>query len=379
MTFLPMEHVLECRLVSQPMNDLIETQWSLNWPILQTIPDNVSYNANYKTQYSDFCNGLIEKGNLDILKIILSKKSYCVLPQNLLELAANKGHLHILEYVLNDHSKRFFTTWRLRNCTLQFVPDTWNCQSLAEYTPTKIFEAAVDGGQIGILEWLKQQKCDFSGIICAIAAKYKNVKMLKWALEQGYELTSKVCEHAIRNEDDETLQLALTNKCPLDTQISYAAAETGQFSILKTLVVQGCPMDDNVCVLFARQGNLEMLQWATKCGCQLTGEVCVEAAKNGNFEMIKWAKENGCQLMSNVCVEAAKRDDFEIVKWAKKNGCGLDAELYKHAILWNRDDIVQWLHANGCRCNAPTYHFILFNTKNYINRKYEWLMNNARS
>ena len=77
-------------------------------------------------------------------------------------------------------------------------------------------------------------------LLCASAAKGGQLKVLQWLRE---------------------------NECPWDELTCRAAADGGQLEVLKWARANGCPWDEKTCAFAAEGGHLEMLKWARENDC----------------------------------------------------------------------------------------------------------------
>ena len=135
-------------------------------------------------------------------------------------------------------------------------------------------EAAVLGGQIKVLKWLRENSCTWHAatpvgcghLQARDAARGGHLDILKWAHGNG---------------------------CPWDKNASTEAARHGHLEVLQWARANGCPWDESTCSSVAYEGHLEVLQWLRANGCPWDTSTCHWAAANGHFDMLSWAFANG--------------------------------------------------------------------------------------
>ena len=77
--------------------------------------------------------------------------------------------------------------------------------------------------------------------VCAKAARDGHLKVLQWARENGCEWDSDTCSEAARGGHLEVLQWARENGCEWDAYTCRAAAEGGHLEVLQWARENGCP------------------------------------------------------------------------------------------------------------------------------------------
>ena len=141
--------------------------------------------------------------------------------------------------------------------------------------------SAAEGGQLKVLQWLRENECPWDEDTCraGAAAKGCNLEVLKWARANG---------------------------CPWDESTCEYAAARGYLEMLKWTRENDCPWDEGTCAYAALGGHLETLKWARANGCPWDEETCKWAALNGHLGVLKWARENGCPWDEWTCAMASK-------------------------------------------------------------------------
>jgi hypothetical protein len=143
---------------------LLNNESSLN--ILFKLQNEISDFKEFYKYFIDYvqsknkCIFAIEKGNLEILKWLISENQQCPWNENTCSNAAQYGHLHVLQWL------RF-----------QDPPYPWN-----EYTCLY----AAFNGHLNILQWARSQNppCPWDVYTCAHAAENGHLHVLQWLRSQ---------------------------------------------------------------------------------------------------------------------------------------------------------------------------------------------------
>ena len=81
------------------------------------------------------------------------------------------------------------------------------------------------------------------------------------------ELTVGLCASAAEGGQLKVLQWLRENECPWDEKTCEYAAKGGHLEVLKWARENGCPWDERTCERAASEGYLEVLNWAHENGC----------------------------------------------------------------------------------------------------------------
>jgi len=103
-------------------------------------------------------------------------------------MAAENGHLHILEWMLKE-------------------------DRLAE---EHVCYYAAKGGHLSVLQWARANGCPWDELTCAYAADSGHLQVLQWARTNGCPWDERTCAYAVRSGQQQVLQWAWDNGCPLD-------------------------------------------------------------------------------------------------------------------------------------------------------------------
>ena len=98
------------------------------------------------------------------------------------------------------------------------------------------------------------------------------------------ELTVNLCTSAAKGGQLEVLEWLRENECPWDEDTCWAAAKGGHLEALQWARANDCPWDEYTCREAAFGGHLEVLQWARENGCPWDEDTCALAASKGYVE-----------------------------------------------------------------------------------------------
>eukprot|EP00588_Corethron_pennatum_P016774 CAMPEP_0194310216 /NCGR_PEP_ID=MMETSP0171-20130528/7142_1 /TAXON_ID=218684 /ORGANISM="Corethron pennatum, Strain L29A3" /LENGTH=270 /DNA_ID=CAMNT_0039063719 /DNA_START=158 /DNA_END=970 /DNA_ORIENTATION=+ len=76
--------------------------------------------------------------------------------------------------------------------------------------------AAAMGGQLRVLQWLRQRGCPWNSLTCGEAARYGHLEVLRWARGAGCPWDEDTCYYAARGGHVEVLRWALEHGCLYD-------------------------------------------------------------------------------------------------------------------------------------------------------------------
>jgi hypothetical protein len=129
--------------------------------------------------------------------------------------------------------------------------------------------------------------------------------VLQWARENGCDWNARTCSEAAEGGHLEVLQWAQANDCDWDARTCSYAAYGGQIAVLQWARVNGCDWNARTCSEAAEGGHLEVLQWARANGCDWNARTCSKAAEGGHLDVLQWARGNGCPWDRVKCLEVA--------------------------------------------------------------------------
>ena len=243
---------------------------------------------------------------------------------------------------------------------------------------------AASTGQVHSMRWLRDKgiRCDGKeASICATAAKFNQLSTLRWLHEEAGFHWDEGCVHeAAYHGHIELLRWALDNGCPAEGLCSNAAAggqldvlkfakdrehpweddgkctagqaaRNGHGEVLRWLLDHGAPKYGLVCALAANGGQLEILQWLVdEYDCPWDGDVCAGAAAGGHVHILRWAQERGVginEASEHLCAVAAKYGHLSCLQWLREYGCPWDEKVCENAASRGHDEVLRWARENG--------------------------------
>ena len=124
---------------------------------------------------------------------------------------------------------------------------------------------AAEGGHLNILEWLHteydQLRAGYSRVLCANAAYGGQLEVIKWLHEKGYGWSSTACECAAQYGHLEVLKYLHENRCHWNKYACYRAVKNGHLEVLRYLHENGCPLGNAICSCAVENGHLEVLRY----------------------------------------------------------------------------------------------------------------------
>ena len=162
--------------------------------------------------------------------------------------------------------------------------------------------SAAKGGQLEVLEWLRENECPWDKNTCKEAASGGHLEVLMWARERlpvgrehvqgggvGWPPRGAAVGARERLPVDEETCWPRRRRPPRGTAVgARERLPAGREH------VQG-----------GAGGPLEVLQWARENGCPWNGNMWA-AAQSGHLEVLQWARENGCPWNEETCWDAAQ-------------------------------------------------------------------------
>jgi hypothetical protein len=299
--------------------------------------------------------------------------------------AAIKGHLHIIEFIINEGGS-------FNNID-------------------KLYINAISGGHIHIVQWAikKGYKCNYS-ILIEESAKKGHLDIIKILVETG---EGKICSidkfysNAIYVGSIEIIQWGIENGykyCFYD--ILKKSAKKGHLHIikwlkkthLKNIIGLDNKFRRNIGVIGLVSDKFNIFRWACKKeifsqtreeGCinfiktfkeinykfsvRIINYICNDGSKD-DLEILKWALKNDLKWDNNTCELPSYLGRLDILKFLIENGCPWDYCICATAVDQNRLDILQWAIDNGCSLWNFNNLLVKSKSENYINI-YNYLLN----
>jgi len=312
------------------------------------------------------CNEAARSGCLACLKYAFKEKCGCSVncdnKDNVLNIAARKGHLELLR-------------WAIEEGKVEFPEDENDDEELEEDTPCK---AAALGGHLDCLKYCRENGCPWGLWVMESAAFSGSLDCLRYAcengctwsffefdhgweiFEHGYEYWRGVTQYAAAMGNLEIVQYSLEHGAPWSPYTCEYAVKNGHLDILRYALANGATFSRDyewtdieedwfgVGSQCARLGNLEMMKVVHQSGGEW-GSLTIEfAIENNHFDCLQYAFEHGAEEADTGDIgmweiddeyvgdigTAAKHGNFAMLKYIvgvmKKEIC----ERY----TWNGDD-----------------------------------------
>jgi len=193
-----------------------------------------------KREYDGFDGGYVcwlaaENGHLDCLKCV-HEDAKLPLDSTIADVAAEYGHLHILEYLVDCGYNKFHAD-ACATVTKNGRLDCLKCLHEDAKVPldSRIADVAAEYGHLHILEYLVDCGYNkFHADACAAATKYGHLDCLKYLHETAKApWDAKAVYVAYSNNRSECLQYLLNNGCPLPEGWRYEDGTLSKYLILK--------------------------------------------------------------------------------------------------------------------------------------------------
>jgi hypothetical protein len=199
----------------------------------------------------------------------------CLFNNSVYLAAAMSGHVHILQ--------------RLRE--LQ-----WPCDSAA------LRKLAAERGHLHVLQWAKQHGAVFTGVTMLQAAAHGQTAVCEYLLAQQCPCSADACTAAAGECQLGTLQLLLQHGCPYNVNSMWvAAAKGGHITALSYLQQHGILVDAQELMLLlfvaGALGHLALAQWLRAHGAAWRDVLSV-VSKGIKYQwegaVLEWARAEGC-------------------------------------------------------------------------------------
>jgi hypothetical protein len=201
----------------------------------------------------------------------------------------------------------------------------WRLESFPSSWPdTKTLTAGLAaGGHSELLFWAVEKGClwDEDAVLNAASSGY--VEILKWFLEVG--------------------------KAPRDPNLTIRnlryVKDTKDLSVLEFLSESGVPLPENFCTIAARMGLPSVLEWSQKHGGRIQPETIKEAVNSGRLEVVQWLWENEKNVSwKDGATEAADRGHTKVLKFVIHHGASIHPQCIFFAARNGDKNTLKWLY-----------------------------------
>eukprot|EP00953_Heterococcus_sp_UTEX-ZZ885_P006598 4029-Heterococcus_DN1.PRE.2 len=194
-------------------------------------------------------------------------------------LAASRGYIQTLQYLLNEHT--------------EFALDESLCR------------AAAISGRLSTLQFLREAGCPWADTITNDAAECSRLEVMQWLHEQGVKVSVTTMQRAAIRGNLEMVQYLCAegcpwNKsqgCPIDATMCYVDATLGKIVILECLREALYTPDDALMQMLltitGAFGQLATAQYLRQQGAEWPPVLNLEG-QNWTGEVLAWARAEGC-------------------------------------------------------------------------------------
>lgn len=313
------------------------------------------------------------RGHLEIVQR-LAEIIPAYLSQLISNLAAKKGHLHILKWIRNERrdvltSGMFHFIIRSgRTNVVQWAimqgvstPPNVHLEAAARgrleilkmlhkrlfrsvnFKPTLIMKQAIQNAHMDVLCWSRFLQYDdreiglwravVSGDLETLQERHNGngIFRLERHSRRSVHSAGWICECAALAGRMDVLVWARKNRYPWDTQTFECAAFGGHLHVLQYLRQEGCPWDERATASAAFGGHLHVLQWLYDHGCPYT------------VDSVAMGVSCGCH--------------FQKEQWKRIHCKPRNVYAPANQVLGKYFDTIRWVHANMCN---PSTSFLVY-------------------
>lgn len=162
-----------------------------------------------------------------------------------------------------------------------------------------MMEAAASKGYLDLVQYLFENGCQWTPGNCICAAMRGHLEVLQYAhskvcsLDGAGAVYHLACDHS-RFRHFSVLQFLKEIGFPWGEQMISKAASCGNMELVKFLLRNDCPLGPCTCAAAAERGNLSIVKWLHEHGCPWDSQTIRAAEEGGYSELATWARENGC-------------------------------------------------------------------------------------
>lgn len=200
----------------------------------------------------------------------------------------------------------------------------------------RFFHTTGKRGHATVLEWAEASDIKWFSVPVALdASLYGNVPILEFIQSNQptylatWETTANIWQYAAHGGQLPVLEWLKDNQiyCNREgmTDLWRWGCIKGHVHVLDWLYVNGIEFDPTDVALTATiRGHTNVLQWALSHGATLSNKLSAAAAYQNNLDMLQWLRENECPWDGNVLHHGT---DQTLLEWARINGCPEKAEF----------------------------------------------------
>lgn len=242
--------------------------------------------------------------------------------QNSIDEAAGKGHLHMLQWLVNNGYK--FINSDAAN--LAYVNDHLN-----------------------IVEWLQEIGVEINNKILYYAIRERKLELLDEFLDKGFHFTSEDANLAVEQGDVNLLiKIIQTNVFPNNSAALYSAykGDVNMLNLLEEINIHVDNMGYYANNAVEKQ-QIDMLNWLAARNRFPLPKTFTNAYNNNLTESVKWLKEHNILPEPNTMNIAVSRNDYDFLNWAAERGVLPNDNGYYVAFITKNTDMLNWLNSKN--------------------------------
>lgn len=149
---------------------------------------------------------------------------------------------------------------------------------------TAAMQGAAKVGDIEMIKWILENKCNPCGSVVAYAVKGNQLETLKWLSKRSFSMAT--ASHCVGGgEDPEILKFLIDSGCKLEAK--YAAMK-GNIEVIKIMHAADPSSIRGICNVAVEYGHIGVLQFGLKHCDEINMDMY-----EGNVNALKWLYDNG--------------------------------------------------------------------------------------
>lgn len=300
------------------------------------------YRADETTFYNIICHG-----NEDNIKWIMNKGKFTITDYHKhLTGAAQFGHLNLIKDA--------------------FGADNPLNPRINEGLLSKLFDAAIHGGNMECIEFLWQYNPSLNRMHFNAAVNTRNRNVINWLMERNCPFSPTTFDFCILNQDNTTAQWLYSKECSPSFNAFRYAVKLGDEKAMRWLKEIGCPWNAACFADVLAHKNKNLLDWFINEKCPYNSDVLESALYYENYECIDYLVKSGVKLTPLCLMISILRYDLKFISslfnddfFANPDYCYERHTYIEAAVQENKYEIVEWLYYKNIRINKAAYKIAL--------------------
>ena len=208
-------------------------------------------------------------------------------------------------------------------------------------------EMAIVHGDIEILDWLVEKKCEWVKGFCVPTLAKKEPYLLKWAMDKKLEIGITIVDYALAEGNIKLLDWMFTEGgWKMDNTVPYLSACTGNTTSMQWVKDHGGIFDENCYAWAANHGQLASIEWLIDNGYPWDENMIDEFAGKNNLEGLKRAREMGAPCDYFALIRAVEHENYDMILFLEENGCPWTQTSTYGALHCNNQQIRDYARQN---------------------------------